>query len=623
MKKITILGISLIISLFSFSAKAEINFDLMSVGGTLKVDYAYASSENAKPQADRWITMNVASGTSGKCDDATNTFDIKSGRPIEFHLAKCDEMVITANVATTRSLVITIDGGEPTKYAGTGSCNNFVIPINKEEPVVIKVEGEGGSTWTSFFTFKYAAKTPQISSFKINGIAADIDESTRTITIVMPYGTDISNVTPEITLGGTAVSYSPTGAQNFTTGTIKYMVSAAIPPPAVYNVNVSVKATPDTEKSITSLTINGKNAVINDAAGTITYEFASFEGPLGNWVVNYELNSITAKADFSSGASHDFGANNTLTITVTAQDNSTKVYSVKPTISTKKNVGILTVNGKAESYDNLLLSALSNYYISFLKAEATAPTDIQAFYANYDLVVLHSNVGGTNATAVASKAIVGVKPILNMKVFFYNSGRWSWSAANPGNAAAGTTTVTVPAEVQSHPIFAGAVFDGTTLSIYDNLPATNSNAVQYASDLDNISPLVSHTLAFSGETGINIHEIQNNLAAKFIMLGWSMENNNYTYFNTNALNIIKNTAAYLLDASAKYNYDGSSTNINKISTFYFNGNSIYNPTQKSLRIFNTSGVSLKESKESIVDINKLPHGVYIIKADNETLKIVK
>lgn len=624
MKKITFLGIAFLFSLFSFSAKAEINFDLTKVGGTQVVDYEYAATENAKPQDERWITMNVASGTSGKCNDVSTTFDIKAKRPIEFHLAKLDEMIITANVATGRAFVVTINEEEPFELAGEGQCKDYVVQVNKEEPVVIKVEGKDKSTWTSLFTFKYSPKVPQIVSFKINGIEADIDQTNRTITLELPYGTDITNVTPEVEIGGTAASYNPTGPQDFSAGTVTYNAVAAMPPiPLAYAVTVTVKATPDTDNSISSLKINGKEAVIDEEAGTIGYEFANFEGPLGNWPVEFTLNSITATADFVSGSSYDFAANNTLTIKVTAQDGSVKTYSVAPTISTKKNVAILTANGKAEAYDDLFLSAFSDYYVHFLKAETTAPDDIQAFYANYDLLVLHSNVGGTNPTAIATKAMVGVKPILNMKAYFYPSGRWSWATGGAGNPTAGTSTAVVAIEVQNHPIFQGVTFDGTTLHVYENLPETNGNTIQYANDLDGVAPMISHTLATHDPSGINIHEIQDNVEAKFIMLGWSMENNNYTYFSSDAIRIIKNAAAYLLDAGAKYNYDGSSTDINKISTLYFNGNSIYNPDQKLLKVYNTSGINLKESKESVVDISKLPQGIYIIKADSETLKIVK
>jgi hypothetical protein len=633
MRKITSLGIILILSLFSFSAKAEINFDLTSVGGILVMDYDAVSAERNLAQAERWITVvNFGnSGTSGKCGTAAKTFDIKSGRTIEFFLEKCDEMVITANIATGRGLTVNIaegDGayGDNITLDGTGVCVDYTVPVNKEVPVKIKVQGlTSSSSWTSFFAFSYAPKVPSISAFEINGINAAINQETKEISLEMPYGTDITAVTPTVTLGGTATSYTPTGVQDFTAGTIVYNVTDG-ELEADFNVNITVKATPDTEKAITALTINGKSATINESTGEITYNFTSFEGPLSNWPVVFEVNSITASADFTSGSSHDFAASNTLSITVTAQDLSTKVYTIAPTVSTKKNVAILAVNGKAESYDDLLLSAFDDYYVNFLMAGATAPADINAFYANYDLIVLHSNVGGTNATALASKAMVGVKPVLNTKAFFYNSGRWSWSTTAPGNAAAGTASADVETNLQSHPIFSNVSFTGTTLTYYDNLPETNINAIQYASDLATIGEgVTSHTIATVNTTGIQLHEIQDNLGAKFIMVGLSIENNNFTYFNSNTVNILKNAAAYLLDPSAKYAFPTTNLNtLNEKNSIYYSNGIINNPDQKSIVIYNAAGMKMMYSNDKAIDTKSMSKGIYMIQADNmKVMKFIK
>lgn len=558
MRKITSLWVIVLMTLISFPVFAEINFDLTSVGGTISMGYDEVSAERNKAQAERWITvLNFAnSGTSGKCSGVAKTFDIKSGRTIEFFLEKCDEMIISANIASGRGLVVNIDNGPNIALAGTGTCELYVVPVNKEVPVKIKVQGkDSNSAWTSLFTFNYAPKYPSIDVFKINGTNAAIDKEAKTITLEMPYGTDLTNVEPEVTIGGIATSFSPTGPQNFTNGPIIYTATDGTTS-TEYTVNITAKETADTEKSITALTVNGKAAIIDEENGTITCEFASFEGPLASWPVVFTLDKSTASADFTSGAQFDFSAQASLSITVTAQDLSTKVYTVTPSISTKKNVAILSVNGKAEAYDGKLLSAFDNYYITHLTAAATAPEDIQAFYQNYDLLVLHSNVGGTNGTALATKNMVGVKPIINLKAFFYNSGRWSWSTVAPQNAPAGTASAQVNPLYKNHPLFAGVVFVENTLTYYDELPVTNTNAVQYASDLATLT-LTSYTLAQVGETGIQMHEIQENVAAKYLLLGLSMENSNYTYFNENAINILKNAAAYLLDPTKVYNYNPS------------------------------------------------------------------
>ena len=633
MKKITCLGIFLFLSLLGFTAKAEINFDLTTVsGGVLVMDYDAVNGERNKAQADRWITVvNFGnSGTSGKCGTAAKTFDIKSGRTIEFFLAKCDAMTINANIATGRGLIVNIavgDGayGSNIQLDGTGACKDYTVDVNSEGPVKIKVQGlNSNSSWTSFFTFTYAPKAPSIDAFSINGINANINKETKTISLELPYGTDISAVTPVVTIGGTATSYTPTGAQNFSLGTVVYAATDGTLTQN-YDVNITVRATPDTDKAISSLTINGKPAQINETTGVITYDFPSFEGPLSNWPIVFTLNSVVATASFTSGNSHDFGANGALSITVTAQDLSTKVYSVAPTVSTKKNLAILAVNGVAEAYDALFLSAFDDYYLHFLMAANTAPADINAFYANYDAIVLHSNVGGTNATAIASKAMVGVKPILNMKAYFYNSGRWSWSTAAPQNAAAGTVSAEVETNLQAHPIFSNVSFSGTTLTFYDNATTANANAIQFATDLSTITGHTSHTIATVGASGIQMHETQDNMAAKFIMLGLGSENNNYNFLNANAINVLKNSMAYLMNPAAKYAYATTNTISTEASSkVYFNNNTIFNPEQKMLVIFNAAGVKVKQSMDKSIDTKSLNSGVYFIQANDMSIqKFVK
>jgi hypothetical protein len=627
MKKLFSMGILMLLTLVSFTAKAQINFDLSTVGGTLVMDYDAVSAENAKLLSERWLTMtSIASGTAGRCGTATKSFDIKTGssRAIEFFLAKCDQFIVTANIATGRGLIVTIDSEPSIQLDGTGACKDFIVDVNKEVPVKIRVVAlNSSSAWTSFFTFKYEVKSPKIDGFQINGISAVIDQNAKTITKEMPFGTDISNVTPVVTIGGTATGYSPQGAQNFSAGPIVYTATDGTVN-VDYTATITVKATPDTEKAITSLSINGKAATINEETGAITCDFASFQGPLANWPVVFTLNAITANASFTSGNSHDFAAQGSLVITVTAQDNSTKVYTVTPTVSAKKNLALLSVNGKAESYDNLLMSAFENYYVHHLLAAASAPADINAFYSNYDVIVLHANVSGTNATAIASKAMIGVKPVLNLKAFFYNSGRWSWSTAAPQNAPAGTATADVEPKYQDHPIFTNVTFSGSTLTYYDNLPVTNINAVQYASDLATLDKGTSFTLATVNSTGIQMHEIQDVSSAKFVMVGLSMEGNNYTYFNSNAINILKNSIAYLLDPVSKYNYLTSDVTTPANSRIYFNQGVINNPAQEMLSVYNISGARVFTSNAATIATDKLPQGVYVLRTENnQVLKFVK
>ncbi|MDR2841224.1 MAG: fibronectin type III domain-containing protein [Paludibacter sp.] len=388
----------------------------------------------------------------------------------------------------------------------------------------------------------------------------------------------------------------------------------------------------NSDNKIATATIAGLAATINHTAGTITVKLP--EGTaINNLPVTFTLSSDLATANFTSGNTYNF-ENGALTIDVTAENGDTKTYTVTVTIATGKSVGILTVNGQAAAYDDLFLSAFAAFDVEFVNAAGDAPADINAFYDKYDLIVLHSNVAGANPIGLATKALVGVKPILNLKAFFYSSGRWNWST--PSNTEIGRTSVTVPAEIQNHAIFKDVTFDGTSLVLYAQ-PTTAINAVQYSGAFNGSAwtsalTAANHTLAtIDGDaTKIPIHEIDLSHAAKYLLVGLSMEENSYTLFSSNAVNVLRNAANYLLNPNAYYDYTNNTAvtpdgvNVLKLTSAYYYDGVIYNAAAENLTIYNTMGVELLQSKEVNINVDYLDKGIYIIKSDKGgILKIVK
>ncbi len=312
-----------------------------------------------------------------------------------------------------------------------------------------------------------------------------------------------------------------------------------------------------TNNKIQSLTINGVNATINHAAGTITCQLPRSTGAMRAFPVAFVLDDTKATANFTSGNSHNFASN--LSLEITAEDGSKKVYTISATIATKKQLGMLTVDGAKASYDDLLVSAFTDFDITYLNAGGTVPANIETYYQDFDLIVIHANVGGTNAIGLATRNMVGKKPILSLKAFLYQDGRWGWTTAASGNAGIGEVKATVAAAVQNHPIYSGVTFSGEELTYY-SAPTTVTNGIQYATAFGGTNwsmalDTVNHTLASFG-TGAQMHEVNLNNAAKYIMLGLSMEGTPscYTLFNENTVTLLRNTAAYLTNSSAWYNF---------------------------------------------------------------------
>jgi len=102
-----------------------------------------------------------------------------------------------------------------------------------------------------------------VTSFKINGVAGEIDQKTGKINLTMLYGSDITAVKPEIILeGGATSNLDLTKPINFTSP-IKFRVVNG-------NLYKDYTVTTVVLSPIKSFTVNGVAATVNDISKTIT-----------------------------------------------------------------------------------------------------------------------------------------------------------------------------------------------------------------------------------------------------------------------------------------------------------------------------------------------------------------
>jgi hypothetical protein len=76
-----------------------------------------------------------------------------------------------------------------------------------------------------------------ITAFSLDGVIGTIDEAAKAIAVTMPFGTNVTNLTPTIT--HTGASINPTTAQDFSSQ-VYYTVTAANSSTAIYTVTVAV-----------------------------------------------------------------------------------------------------------------------------------------------------------------------------------------------------------------------------------------------------------------------------------------------------------------------------------------------------------------------------------------------
>lgn len=210
---------------------------------------------------------------------------------------------------------------------GVGTVRNFSTPqtytvtaadlTTKNYSVIVTVAGSSAK---------------DITRFTINGldaVIANLTATTGTITLNMPNGTDLTNLTPLIDYTGVSVSPASGVAQNFS-GPVLYTVTAANGTTKIYTVNVGVVNGNGT-RLITSFKINGVSGSITNGANSSTITLTLPAGTdLSSQTPFISINGSSLSPP--SGVPQDF--RQPVQYTVTAADGSTRVYTVTVTLAT-------------------------------------------------------------------------------------------------------------------------------------------------------------------------------------------------------------------------------------------------------------------------------------------------
>lgn len=166
-----------------------------------------------------------------------------------------------------------------------------------------------------------------------------INSASHTITVEMPFGTDLSNLSPTFTISEYAeVSPGSGEAQNFSNGAVSYTVTAEFGNTQEWQVNV-VEGAASTETDILTFALDQQTgaAVINTTAHTVAIEVA----------YGTDVSGLSPTITLSEGASispqgaQDFSE--VFNYTVTAEDSETsQVWTVNVAIAPSNETDILT-----------------------------------------------------------------------------------------------------------------------------------------------------------------------------------------------------------------------------------------------------------------------------------------
>jgi uncharacterized repeat protein (TIGR02543 family) len=399
----------------------------------------------------RWIKMDALAITAF-------SFSSPSATGVIDNTAKTVIINVPFGTAVT-SLTPTIT------HSGVSISPASGVPVDFTNDVAYTITGADASTEMYTVSVNVAANPAKsITAFNFTAPAATglINNTLHTIAVTVPYGTNVTSLSPTITHSGTSLSPLSGVAQNFT-NPVTYTVTAADGTTQDYTVTVNVAANP--AKSITAFnfTTPAVTGVINSTAHTITLNV-----PYGTDVTGL-IPTIThtgASVNPESGVPHNF--TNAVTYTVTAADGTTQDYTVTVNVAANPAKSITAFNFTTPAVTGVI--------------DNTAHTITVNVPYGTDITSLIPTITHTGAS---------VSPESGVLHNFTNAVTYTVTAAD------GTTQdYTVTVNVAANPAKSITSFNFTTpavTGVIDNTAHTITVDVPYGTGVTNLTPTITHT----------------------------------------------------------------------------------------------------------------------------------
>lgn len=223
----------------------------------------------------------------------------------------------TLNHTLVRKSSVVKGNTDWTASAGTNTDNSEWIVYNQDD---FNYLGSHNMTLSS---------ANAITEFSIaNQVSATIDANAKTVSVVMPYGVALTNLTPTITLSYGAYTIPASGvAQDFSSA-FEYVAIAMDGTANVWTVTAT-NAAASSAKEIVTFSIPSQVSS-NIVAGTATINVVMPAGTNLTSLTPTITVSQYATIDPASGVARNFSS--PATYTVTAQDGSTKVWTVNVSV---------------------------------------------------------------------------------------------------------------------------------------------------------------------------------------------------------------------------------------------------------------------------------------------------
>jgi hypothetical protein len=464
---------------------------------------------------------------------------------------------VTGTITGTNISVEIPFSSDITKLTPTVTVSDHAtyLPIGEQDftnSVTYTVTAEDATTqdYTVTITKAEISSAADITAFTITGqLSSTIDGAN--IIVVMPYETDVTKLTPAVTVSP-AANYLPIGEQDFTNPVI-YTVTAEDETEKDYTVTVNINIPAPTiilaSAVGTNVQLVKKDVAITDIVYTLNYSTGAtvvglpegVDGVYDNGT--YTISGIPTTTEYKAynytitATSLDGYVGNDVTITGT--------ITVKDPNS--KKVAVLYTSLTLPSGANKLSTALALYDVTVYDVATynTAAYMDNIAASGYDLIILHEAVKSDNLAALRLANYIGQTPILNNKSHMYGKAGWPTGQGNNGTTA--NTSVTVQELYVTHPIFTGVSITNNVVAM-----AGSTGIVRWASNSTTTGNLITADLSViannSTNTSGNISILEDNRAGgtkKYMLIALAAANEDLT---ENGLLVIKNACDYLMSS---------------------------------------------------------------------------
>ncbi|MDO8490131.1 MAG: hypothetical protein Q7S47_01810 [bacterium] len=286
----------------------------------------------------------------------------------------------TVSAGGSSGTIVGVPFGTPkTTFLAALTVNESHATLNASsvsDPVVsgntVVVTAQDGTTATTYTVTVAANSAKAITAFTFSAPASSgsIDQDKHTVSITVPFGTNVTALSPSITVSaGASVSPASDIVQDFTTPQT-YIVTAANGSTQSYGVTVTVA--PNTAKDITSFNIANPATTGTISGVNISLVHIPFDTNITALVPTITITGESVSP--ASGVAQDF--TNPVTYTVTAADGSFQAYTViiilnpaPPTVSFIANDGMINNSEKNSIY--VVGSAVANSLVTVILSDGT------------------------------------------------------------------------------------------------------------------------------------------------------------------------------------------------------------------------------------------------------------